>query len=501
MLTQKQLKKFISRRHPEYEAMLPQWRFMEQTYEGGRGWFDDNIFRYHKEGDKEYPDRVKRAYRFNHTREVVDLVNKYIFRPKIVRDVANAPDIVNQFWANTGRGNGLPIDTFMRYASLKSSVLGRVYVVVDNNMPKTMALISRAEEKRLGARVYAYVVSPVDVLDMGFNDHDEFEWILLHETFRDDDDPFTSSGDLRSRYRLWTRTEWRLFEVQKNRLGKEIVVEVDNGINPTGVVPVLAHDHIDGIDNLYVAPSLIGDIAYLDRAVANYLSNLDAIIQDQTFSQLAMPAQGILPGDDAYNKLLEVGTKRIFIYDGENGAKPFFLSPDPRQAELIVTVIKQIINEIYHTVGMAGERTKQDNAVGIDNSSGVAKAYDFERINALLTSKAASLARLEHGMLRLVGRWNGINVDDDDFTPEKWVRYPETFDVRGLADEFDIALNLSMLNAPMGVKREQMQILVDKIFPKLKKDLREKLSVEIQNWDDAPEMPASGIEKLSEETT
>jgi hypothetical protein len=51
-------------------------------------------------------------------------------------------------------------------------------------------------------------------------------------------------------------------------------------------------------------------------------------------------------------------------------------------------MVNKIIGEIYHSVGMAGERTKQDNAMGIDNSSGVAKAYDFERMNAMLATKA-----------------------------------------------------------------------------------------------------------------
>jgi hypothetical protein len=50
-------------------------------------------------------------------------------------------------------------------------------------------------------------------------------------------------------------------------------------------------------------------------------------------------------------------------------------------------VISKIINEIYHSVGLAGERTKEDNSQGIDNSSGVAKAYDFERVNALLAPR------------------------------------------------------------------------------------------------------------------
>src|SRR5262249_7745025 len=152
-----------------------------------------------------------------------------------------------------------------------------------------------------------------------------------------------------------------------------------------GEVPAIPLPHTVG-EHLYSAPALINDIAYLDRAIANYLSNLDAIIQDQTFSQLAMPAQAMLPGEDAYEKLLEMGTKRMFVFDGEGGAVPMFLSPDPKQAGVILAVIDKIINEIYHTIGMSGERTKQDNAVGTDNSSGVAKAYDFERMNSLLAA-------------------------------------------------------------------------------------------------------------------
>jgi hypothetical protein len=96
-------------------------------------------------------------------------------------------------------------------------------------------------------------------------------------------------------------------------------------------VPVLPGRHVIG-DNRYTVAGLINDIAYLDRAVANYLSNLDAIIQDQTFSQLAMPAQACCRATDKYEKLVEMGTKRIFLYDGEGGAKPEYLSPDVKQA-------------------------------------------------------------------------------------------------------------------------------------------------------------------------
>ncbi|MCY1299084.1 hypothetical protein D9M70_485990 [compost metagenome] len=283
---------------------------------------------------------------------------------------------------------------------------------------------------------------------------------------------------------MWTKTEWRLFEERKGRNGRKQIFEVDSGAHNLGVVPVVLADNLIS-DDEYVSPSMIDDIAYLDRANANYLSNLDAVIQDQTFSQLAMPAQNVLPGEDDYNKLLEMGTKRMFLYDGEGGAAPFYLSPDPKQAQLILQVIEKIINEIYHTVGLAGERTKQDNSAGIDNSSGVAKAYDFERVNALLTAKADSLEVVENKIAYLVALWNGEESqikDDQDL-----VTYPDTFDVRGLYDEFDIAARLSLIQAPESVRREQMKAVVDKLFPQLADDLRKKIEAELKDWPPAPE--------------
>lgn len=464
------LKKLTERRHPEFAKKESHWNFLEACYEGGRDWFDDNIFQYMKEGGTEYKDRIERAYRFNHTKEVVDLVSKYIFKAKIHRNLDDADDRVKAFWDRSSKG-GSPIKKFIRQIEKESSIYGRIWVVIDNNNDGSVQTEKDLEENDI--RDYAYTVKPQHALDMSYDDNGELNWILLMETSRDDEDPFESSGEERSRFRLWTREEWILIESVDDK-----VELIDSNTHDLGKVPVFAVDHNDS-EEPYSSPALIGDIAYLDRAVANYLSNLDAIIQDQTFSQLAMPAQGLLPGEKAYTKLIEMGTKRIFVYDGEHGGQPFYLSPDPRQAQLIVTVVTKIINEIYHSVGMAGERTKQDNAVGIDNSSGVAKAYDFERVNALLTSKAASLQRAEVKMIDLVLRWNGIEKEYEEL--DALVTYPETFDVRGLADEFDIANQLMLIEAPIEMRKEQLKALVDKLFPRIKKDIKSKMVSEIDS--------------------
>lgn len=481
----------VKRRHPDYTTYVAHWDFLESTYEGGREWFQDNIFRYVKEGDQEHVDRKERAYRFNHTREIVDLVNKYLFRSRVSRS-DGSPEFVKNFWESASK-SGMGIDHFMPNLSKQASIFGRIYVVIDSSA--TGGTLTLADQAKEGARCYAYIVKPQNALDMSFDEMGDLNWILIREIWRDDADPFGDVTENQEQFRLWTRNEWFLFRFVSTEQDKTIVEMVEQGTHGLGQVPVIVVDHMED-DALYYSPALINDIAYLDRAVANYLSNLDAIIQDQTFSQLAMPAQALMPGeeDGIKQKLLELGTKRVFIYNGEGGAEPRFLSPDPRQAQLIITAIRQIINEIYHSVGVAGERTKQDNSMGIDNSSGVAKAYDFERVNALLVNKAKVLERAERDILKVVAAWNSrSSVSEADL--DSWVQYSETFDVRGLMDEFDVAGRLQLIDAPRMVRQEQMKAVIAKLFPTLAEDLKRKMLEELESdWpaDPLEEMEAFG---------
>lgn len=471
---QKKLKALIKRRHPEYLKNVDHWTFLEATYEGGRDWFPGNLFRYIKEGDQEFSARLQRAYRFNHSREVVDLLNKYLFKQVITRNDTDAPASVKAFWLSSTR-QGLGISDFARQISKKTSTSGRVGIVIDNvsNGPVS----TKKDEKEANFKTYGYTVGPEQLLDFAYDEGGNLIWVLIAEILRDDQDPYTSTGDQVEQYRLWTTKSWFLY--QEVMVGKRKIVKLmDQGDHNLGVVPVILADNTI-TDEQYVAPALIDDIAYLDRAVANYLSNLDAIIQDQTFSQLAMPAQNILPGEDNYTKMMEMGTKRVFLYDGEGGQPPMYLSPDPKQASMILGAINKIINEIYHTVGLAGERTKQDNALGIDNSSGVAKAYDFERVNALLAAKADSLEQIETKIVNLVALWNG---EESQVQGKQFVSYPRNFDTRGLYDEFDIAARLSLLMAPESVRQYQMEQLIDKLFPQLPKDEKAKMLKDLKSW-------------------
>lgn len=500
-MDEKTFQNLIKRKHPDYDIKVPHWEFLNETYESPRGWFDKHLFKFVREGEETFAGRRERAYRFNHTREVVDLVNKYLFKHLPERN-PDVPQEVLRF-RQKATLSGLTLEQFERQVARKSSIYGRVYVVLDNNA-RPDEIVTKADEKNGNVRLYAYIVTPDQMRDCGFDRDGNYEWVLIMEKHRDDTDPFESSGDLVEKYRLWTKNEWFLFSTKSDG-GKDVTVELeDMGEHNLGIVPVIKCDHIES-DNKYAVPALIEDIAYLDRTVANYCSNLDQIINDQTFSQLVIPAAGLLSGisstistvdpndPDVLKKrqeIMNLGTSQVLLYDGENGSAPTYISPDPKQAELIITTIKQIINEIYHTVGLSGERTKQDNSMGIDNSSGVAKAFDFERVNALLSAKANSMQAFSNRLENMVRIYHGENPAEIDDTAVN-VEYSTNFDVRGLNDELAIANQFSALAVPMDIRKFQMRDIVDKMYPMMEDAERKKIETAIDKWEDPLTMMAN----------
>jgi hypothetical protein len=499
---EKTLTNLVKRRHPDFDAKHEHWTFLNKTYESPREWFNENLFKFVREGDGTYTGRLERAYRFNHTREVVDLVNKYLFKnpPERKEDVS---DEVIRF-RSMSTLSGLTIEQFERQVARKASIYGRVYVVVDNNA-MVDEIVTKADEKNGNVKLYAYIVSPDQMLDCGYDRSGDFSWVLVNEKARDDADPFdVSGGEIIDKYRLWTKNNWYLFTTKKKD-DKTVIELEDEGVHGLGVVPVIKCDHIES-DNKYSVPALIEDIAYLDRAVANYCSNLDQIINDQTFSQLIIPASALISGigstintvdpndPDVLKRTKEIialGTSQVLLYDSENGSAPSYISPDPKQAQIIISTIKQIINEIYHTVGLAGERTKQDNSMGIDNSSGVAKAYDFEKVNALLSAKANAMQVFSNRIENLVKIYHGEKIQDIDQT-EVNVEYSTNFDVRGLNDELAIANQFSILAVPMEMRRTHMKNIVEKMWPMMDDAEKDKIDSAIDKWEDVLYLQGSG---------
>jgi len=91
--------------------------------------------------------------------------------------------------------------------------------------------------------------------------------------------------------------------------------------------------------------------------------------------------------------------------------------------------------------------------------------------------------------VKLVALWNG----EEAAVKEDYVSYPDNFDTRGLYDEFDIAARLMLLTAPDSVRQQQMETLIDKLFPQLAKDLKAKMLADLKSWPIDPVEQAAAM--------
>lgn len=475
------LTKMIARRHPEYEENVDHWRLCECAYRGGRQWFDHedgdgkkNLYKFYKEGDEEYKERKERTHRANHSKRVVDTVNQYLFRQPPVRAKNDElPESVKNFWKNTG-GKRKGINRFMKEIERWMSTFGILYVVVDR---PNISMTLRGEDPA----PYAYPVFPQRVLDVVYDSEGNLTRILIAEDYRDDDG-FDSSGEIKIQYRLWTTEEWFVIretedDTKSERQEDKKYFVYDNGRHDLGIVPVVPVKETDG--SKWSATSLISDIVYMDRTLVNYGSLLDEILYEQTFSQLTIPSENVLPGDREFSAMKAAAKNRMFVYNATSpGAKPEFISPDAAQAELILKACSNLKKEIYAVTGTDNDANQQSQSNGKSYASGKVREFDHSQIENILLDKARALEAAEEQMLEIVIAWMG---DADEISPD-WVSYPDKYDIRGLAAELAIAEELDELNAPADMIRRQMVQIAKKAFPRLSDTEMKELESIIDTW-------------------
>lgn len=455
----------LMRRHPEYSRMAPKWDFWLDSYMAPLDEYAKlYLFKNEKEGVEEYAERCKRAYRENHSKRVVDLINTYLFKEEATRNTEN--ELLRGFFKDAD-GRGKSLTQFMKSVSLFSSIAGRVYIVVDRKEP---AELTGTHADTVNSSVYCYMLLPQDVLDISFDDYGVVRWALVQEHVRDDEDPFTSSGEMKKRFRLWTKDEWFVWDSGDENF-------TASGRTGLGMVPIIPVNNEESVSDYY-APSLISDVSYLDRAIFNNYSRLDVIVNEQTFSQLIFPIEAALTSsvvDDAKlrSEMMTLAANRILFYSASSEAKPAYISPDASQAEFILSMLQHQTKQLYASIGLQNEASSEAK----DYKSGLSKSYDFDKLNKLLASKADNLEQAEAEIFKIFKKWKAI----EDVEIE--VDYPEEFDVKTLAQEIMLAQELSLLDISQKFIKEVFKKVVAKALPKATKEVLDEINKEIDEKD------------------
>jgi hypothetical protein len=439
---------------------------------------DRNLFKYFKEGAEEYRDRLLRSHRNNYCKKVVDQIRAFVGRKPPLRQESKASEALRRFWDNAD-GKGRNIDRHMMIQLQWAMVFGQVWALVD----KPSEFVESMDEEMEIGLPFVRLYFPFDVLDGGLDEMGNLKWLLVRDLIRDDDDPMSASPSV-PHYTLWDRAGWRVF-IRNTAGSKEdqkarpfIELPELGGTHDLGIVPFRALKFTES-DDAFVTPGLLDDIAHLDRDIFNKQSQLDTIIYDQTFSQLAMPADAVILNsveraegsensaaietsrETTRQRIIEMGTKRVFLFNGNTQHPPRYLSPDASQAQTIRSTIKDNIDEIYRLAGLLGEVGRE-----VKTQSGVSKAYDFDRLNKALTFAAQELEQMEQWIAQVVELW--MATGEPQPIDEGLVGYPRDFDIMGLLEELDIAVRTDEydLHSP-SAEGELRKRLIKRLFPAL----------------------------------
>lgn len=175
-------------------------------------------------------------------------------------------------------------------------------------------------------------------------------------------------------------------------------VQVSAGEHNLGEVPVVFFPS-QKVKNGEINPTPeLYPIAGIAKSLYNHCSWLTEILRNQTFPVLTFPSKEATD--------LVIGSNNALCYDGDTVKfQPGFISPPSDSAQMLQSQIKMLIEEMYRMAGLSFVTgTRQE-------SSGIARQWEFERTNQRLSEFAKRCSMTERKMVMKVARWMGLDID------------------------------------------------------------------------------------------
>lgn len=472
------LKAIVERHHPDYVKNIVEWKFLRQSVEGGDGYLKGNLFKHPQEEPEVYAQRSQRATdnHFNICQLVNDTYEGYVFQ-NLPTETDNLDPLFHSFILQADL-EGKPASNLAQEVMHWMDTYGWVAVCVDKpNTDTDVTPANAAQELSQGLIPYAYVVHPTHILN-GKITHGIICWLLVQEDVLDNDDPWTSSGQVVTQWRLWEPHQWTLIQKITDAQGERYTSTT--GVNELGEIPFVMFYFTEAEG--FCCKGLLSDIAHMDRAVFNKASLLDEIHYAATFPQLAIPFDGDLFDEDGLTgegkQILTMGLQSVLPFRSAAGP-PEYVSPSSGPAEVLERNIQKLIQMALSLALLDGEIAKDGHTKTA--SSGVSKAYVFEKLNRRLSNIADTLEQGFTRVFRLVALWMG---KDPATLPACLWSFPDSFEVRSLAQEIADSISLLAAGIPSDTaKKILFKTLVRKAYPKLTIEQLDAIDAEIESFD------------------
>ena len=396
-----------------------------------------------RESATNYTFRQRLSYYLNHTAPIINACVDPIFKDTISRNY-NESELFETFLNDVDR-LGTTLQEFMRYNSIQAKIYSVMYILVDNVSEIGETVADQVNNRQLP---YLAAIEPKSVYKWLTNDIGELDFFAYSTNVFDDE------GKTKAQYHEWTRTSWTI----KNDEQKIIAT----GEHNLGKVPIVQWFGRSSRKIDILPPPEYLTQAQTNHQVYHLCSLLTQILNMQTFSTLTLPdnGQGV---DD-----ITLGTNNVLMYPAESSHAPAFIAPDRGPAEIIMAVIKMLVDDMYRLSGI-------NSVIGVQEAkSGVAKQWDFERTNQRLADFSVQCESAENDIIELFELWTGTNVNYK-------CDYPREFKINDIADS--LAQSQAVLDLGLGsntLKVETGKKVLDSYLPNIEPDTFDDIVAEIE---------------------
>ena len=400
------------------------YKFLLDAYLGTGGFLDGSYIEpFPRETAERIKIRRRLAVNINLTKKIVNSIVGHVFRKSPIRKVESLA--YQRFMEDTDK-NESDIDQLMERIFRLGLVFGTVFVIVDAPSEEVETALQKEE---LEAYPYVALRLPFHLQSYRLDQYGRLETI----TFKEPTQP-NSSQVL---YRTYTRTGWY---ISTDPMGENRTHEGEHNL---GIVPVIPYSPIpNDIPGEIVSVPFILEIAQIQKAIYNTLSELRSMLRDTSFPLFTFPVSGEADLEKLSKEPLTIGTENAIAYTPQGSAKPEFIAPPPEPAQQHLEKLQFLIEQAYELANMAFKGGVQ--------KSGVAKEYDYLDFTKMLSNFARGLENLEYRIADLVCRWEG-----EEF--KGWIEYPKEFTPLDTEKQTKTILELLSLDFPESVKKELLK--------------------------------------------
>lgn len=400
----------ITREHPEYVEKRDIWQKYKDLYTGGEE-FKASASRYliprHKEAQQVYYERLGRVFYENYAGSIIDWYSATLFRREPVltfQGNERGKQFFSAFVEDCDH-KGTNVTDFFRQRMVEALVGGRSHILIDFPRPYEHA-DTRADEDALGlSRAYLIGYSPEHMINWSFDDHGNYEWIVLRTTSLQKKDISEQHWAKRTRWAHYDKRKFHIYEREEGDGAKghvDLIAEGTHGFAKLDRVPVVDLRAGEGLWLMNRAGLL----------QLEHFNKSNALAWALTMGLFASP---VVYSDKQFNQIMG----ESYYIQLAPGDRFGWTEPAGNVFQIASENLRRLQQEIYRVcyLSQAGGELAGNSA-----QSGASKERDFSITQEVLRSYGDTVK----DVLKRVLRWIAEARDD-----------AVLIDVSGL-DEFDI---------------------------------------------------------------